>query len=58
MVPEELAQADVGVEFIGTRNGAGADENEPDVKEHEKLRLLEKETTSDMVILYMHGGAL
>ncbi|KAJ4299558.1 hypothetical protein N0V90_004804 [Kalmusia sp. IMI 367209] len=58
MAPEELAQADVGVEFIGTRNGASADESEPNVEEPEKLRLLEKETKSDIIILYMHGGAL
>lgn len=58
MKPEELAQIDVRVEFIGTRNGVGADAKEPSIEEHRKLRLLEKETSSDMVILFVHGGGL
>jgi hypothetical protein len=50
---------DVGVEFIGERTGdIASDAPEPDISEEEKLRALEKECSSDMTILYVHGGGL
>ncbi|KAH8692772.1 Alpha/Beta hydrolase protein [Talaromyces proteolyticus] len=55
---EETPIIDVGVEFIGERAGVASDAPEPDIPEEDKLRALEKECTSDMTILYIHGGGL
>jgi hypothetical protein len=54
----ETPLLDVGVEFIGLRSGVEDNAPEPSILEHEKLRTLEKECTSDMTILYVHGGGL
>lgn len=56
---EETSILDVGVEFIGERTGdIASDAPEPNISEEDKLRALEKECSSDMTILYIHGGGL
>lgn len=56
--PDKTQIQDVGVEFIGVRSGVTVDATEPSIPEDEKLQALEKECTSDMTILYAHGGGL
>lgn len=55
---EETPILDVGVEFIGERRGVASDAPEPDIPEEDKLRALEQECSSDITILYIHGGGL
>ncbi|KAJ6096200.1 hypothetical protein N7486_006946 [Penicillium sp. IBT 16267x] len=47
----------VEAEWTGYRSGVDKKEPQPDISEEEKYRALRKEITSDMTILYMHGGA-
>lgn len=44
-------------EWTGYRGGVGRRTPQPDISEEEKYRLLRRECTSDMTILYFHGGA-
>ncbi|RAO73546.1 uncharacterized protein BHQ10_009558 [Talaromyces amestolkiae] len=55
---DETPVLDVGVEFIGERKGVPSDAPEPDISDEDKLQALEKECSSDMTILYIHGGGL
>lgn len=55
--PDQMAQVEVGAEFVGIRNGMKGDESEPNIEEHEKLRHAEEETDGN-IILFMHGGGL
>ncbi|KAJ5539824.1 hypothetical protein N7513_008156 [Penicillium frequentans] len=48
---------EVGAEWTGYRRGVGKNEPQPDISEEEKYRALRKDITSDMTILYLHGGA-
>ena len=54
----EVPLKDVGVEFIGPRVGVEGRVAEPDMSEQDKLAALEDECSSDMTILYIHGGGL
>jgi acetyl esterase/lipase len=47
----------VEVEWTGYRKDAKHDAPEPDMSEAEKYTHLSGETTSDVVIMYLHGGA-
>lgn len=47
----------VEAEWTGYRRGVGKKEPQPDISEEEKYRALRKDITSDMTILYLHGGA-
>lgn len=49
--------AAVEAEWTGYRSGVDKTTPQPDLSETEKYRALRKETTSDMTILYFHGGA-
>lgn len=44
-------------EWTGYRTGVGGREPQPDITEDEKYDRLMKEVTSDVTILYFHGGA-
>jgi hypothetical protein len=48
----------VEAEWTGYRSGVNKHAPQPDLSEEEKYRELKKEAKSDMVILYIHGGAL
>lgn len=47
----------VEAEWTGYRSGVGKRTPQPDISEEEKYRELRREVTSDMTILYFHGGA-
>lgn len=49
--------AAVEAEWTGYRNGVSSTEPRPDLSEAEQYRKLMKEVTSDVTILYFHGGA-
>lgn len=49
--------ATVEAEWNGYRDGASSTEPRPDLPEAEQYRKLMKEVTSDVTILYFHGGA-
>ncbi|KAF2235268.1 alpha/beta-hydrolase [Viridothelium virens] len=55
---EQTPILDVGVEFIGPRQGVASDAPEPQLPEVDKLRALEDECENDLTILYIHGGGL
>ena len=48
----------VEAEWTGYRSGVGKDAPQPDITEPEKYSALKADAKSDMVILYIHGGAL
>ncbi|KKA21298.1 Lipase/esterase [Rasamsonia emersonii CBS 393.64] len=48
----------VEAEWTGYRSGVDKKAPQPNLSEEEKYRELRKESKSDMVILYIHGGAL
>ncbi|OKL63392.1 hypothetical protein UA08_01519 [Talaromyces atroroseus] len=48
----------VEAEWTGYRGGVDKNAPQPDISEKEKYEALEAEAKSDMVILYIHGGAL
>ncbi|KAJ5918862.1 hypothetical protein N7454_010006 [Penicillium verhagenii] len=47
----------VEAEWTGYRRGVGKKEPQPEISEEEKYSELRKDITSDMTILYLHGGA-
>lgn len=47
----------VEAEWTGYRSGVGKRTPQPDISEEQKYRELRRESTSDMTILYFHGGA-
>lgn len=49
--------AAVEAEWTGHRSGVSSVEPRPDLAEHEHYRKLMKEVSSDVTILYFHGGA-
>ncbi|KAA6407856.1 MAG: hypothetical protein FRX48_08207 [Lasallia pustulata] len=49
--------ANVEAEWTGWRNGVGKDAPRPDLSEAEHYAHLMKEVSSDVTILYFHGGA-
>ncbi|KAI9681950.1 MAG: hypothetical protein M1817_000004 [Caeruleum heppii] len=49
---------DVEAEWTGYRSGVGPNEPEPRISEEAKYERLMGEVSSDVVILYFHGGAL
>ncbi|KAF7714388.1 Acetyl-hydrolase [Penicillium ucsense] len=49
--------AEVEAEWTGFRSGVGKKTPQPDLSEEEKYQQLRRESTSDMTILYFHGGA-
>ncbi|KAJ5644949.1 hypothetical protein N7507_010960 [Penicillium longicatenatum] len=53
-IPDTTA---VEAEWTGYRRGVGKKEPQPDISEEDKYRALRKDITSDMTILYLHGGA-
>jgi hypothetical protein len=48
----------VEAEWTGYRGGVDKNAPQPDISEEEKYEELKAEAKSDMVILYIHGGAL
>lgn len=48
----------VEVEWTGYRSGVDKNAPLPDISEQEKYEALKAETKSDLVIFYIHGGAL
>lgn len=54
---EKPEVADLKVEWTGWRKDANAKDTLPDVSEGEKYGKLLEEVTSDIVVLYFHGGA-
>lgn len=49
--------AAVEAEWTGYRSGVGKNTPQPDLTEEEKYQELRRESSSDMTILYFHGGA-
>ncbi|KAJ5760725.1 hypothetical protein N7520_007881 [Penicillium odoratum] len=47
----------VEAEWTGYRRGVDKKAPQPDISEEERYRELRKDVTSDMTILYLHGGA-
>ena len=46
----------VEAEWTGYRSGVNKSATLPDISEEEKYRELRKDVTSDITILYLHGG--
>lgn len=56
--PHLIPTREVGVEFIGIRDGLGAPAPEPQIPEERKLELLQETCENDFTILYLHGGGM
>jgi hypothetical protein len=53
---DDFSIEDVNVQWTAFKSSGGEKESEPDISDKEKYNCMMKDVTSDIVVLYAHGG--